>query len=59
MSLMSALVESIVSVIAGLLGFALLVGGGQLAAGGSSGSGILIFLIGMVLIVFAVKAGGS
>ncbi len=56
MGLFSKLVESIVAVIAGLLGFGFLVAGGQQAAYGGGISGTIIVLIGIVLLLFAAKA---
>jgi len=56
MGLMGKLIESIVAVIAGLLGFGFLVAGGQQAAYGGGAIGTIMVLIAVVLLVFAAKA---
>ncbi len=56
MGLLDKLVASVVTVVAGLLGFGLLMAGGQQAAFGSDGLGTGMALVGIVLLVFAAKA---
>ncbi|WP_158413718.1 hypothetical protein [Haladaptatus cibarius] len=55
MGIMDAMISSIIQVISGLLGFALLFGGAQQAAFGSGTFGTIVALIGIVLILFASK----
>ncbi|WP_256403872.1 hypothetical protein [Halorubrum salinum] len=57
MGLFDKFVESIVAVIAGLLGFGFLVAGGQQAAYDGGIGGTIMVVIGIVLLVFAAKAG--
>lgn len=55
MGLVDTLVNSIVSVVAGLLGFGMVIGGAQEATFGSGAIGTVAVLIGIVLLVFAVR----
>lgn len=55
MGIIDTLFDSIVKVIAGLLGFGMLFGGAQQAAFGSQTIGTIVALVGVVLLVFAAR----
>ena len=56
MGLLDTLFESVVKVVAGLVGFGMFIGGAQYGALGNNQTiGIVFFLIGIVLIVFAAR----
>lgn len=55
MGIVDTLINSIVQVVAGILGFVLFVAGGQQAAFGSGIIGPIMAFIGVVLLVFAAK----
>lgn len=55
MGLLDKLISSIVAVVAGLLGFGMLVGGAREAAFGSQTVGTIIVVVGIILLVFATK----
>ena len=55
MGMMDTLVNSIVKVISGVLGFGMFMAGGQQAAAGSGTIGGVVTLIGVVLLVFATQ----
>lgn len=56
MGLINKFVASIVTVVAGLLGFGLLMAGSKQAAFGSNALGMGIAVVGIILLVFAAKA---
>jgi len=56
MGLLDKLVASVVTVVAGLLGFGLLMAGSKEAAFGSNGLGMGVAFAGIILLVFAAKA---
>lgn len=55
MGITNTLVNSTVKVIAGLLGFAIFMAGGQQAMYGSDTVGTIMALVGIILMVFAAK----
>jgi len=55
MGLTDTLIQSVVKVVSGLLGFGFFLGGGQQAAFGSETVGTVRALVGLVLMVFAAK----
>lgn len=59
MGLLNTLIESIVAVIAGILGIGFILVAAQSAASGNNTIGGVMFLIGIVSLVFASKTGGG
>lgn len=55
MGILNTLINSTVSVLAGLLGFGLLLYGSQQVAYGSNGIGTFVAILGIILLVFASK----
>jgi hypothetical protein len=55
MGIIDTLVNSAVTVFAFILGFGLLMTGGQQAATGSGGMGTVIALVGIILLVFGAR----
>lgn len=55
MGFVDTLVNSVVQLVAGLLGFGMLISGAQQSAYGSQTVGTIVFLLGIVLIIFAAR----
>lgn len=55
MGIVDTLVESGVKVIAGLFGFGMLIAGAQMSSLNGNDIGIVVALVGIVLLVFAVR----